>query len=119
MGSEAVLVAGGQDRVDLRLGQGPWRVGWSRAPILESRLALGLIPAQPLPGRLATDSDHVRRVGHGHPVDQNPIHQELSAEDRQLRPTMCHESLPFDVSWIPTPSLGRLSFVNNLFVNHS
>jgi hypothetical protein len=36
----------------------------------------------------------------------------------ELRPTMCHESLPFDVSWIPTPSLGRLSFVNNLFVNH-
>jgi len=32
---------------------------------------------------------------------------------------MCHESLPFDVSWIPTPSLGRLSFVNNLFGNHS
>jgi hypothetical protein len=22
-------------------------------------------------------------------------------------------------SWIPTPSLGRLSFVNNLFGNHS
>jgi len=37
----------------------------------------------------------------------------------ELRPTMCHESLPFDVSWIPTPSLGRLSFVNNLFGNHS
>jgi hypothetical protein len=32
---------------------------------------------------------------------------------------MCHESLPFDVSWIPTPSLRRLSSVNNLFVNHS
>jgi len=32
---------------------------------------------------------------------------------------MSHESLPFDVSWIPTPSLGRLSLVNNLFVNHS
>jgi len=32
---------------------------------------------------------------------------------------MCHESLPFDVSWIPTTSLGRLSFVNNLFGNHS
>ena len=37
----------------------------------------------------------------------------------QLRPTMCHESLPTVVSWIPTPSLGRLSFVNNLFGNHS
>jgi len=32
---------------------------------------------------------------------------------------MCHESLPFDVSPIPTPSLGRLSFVNNLFGNHT
>jgi len=32
---------------------------------------------------------------------------------------MCHESLPSVVSWIPTPSLGRLSLVNNLFVNHS
>jgi hypothetical protein len=58
-------------------------------------------------------------MGHSHPVDRDPIHQELPAEHRQLRPTMCHESLPFDVSWIPTPSLGRLSFVNNLFVNHS
>ncbi len=24
-----------------------------------------------------------------------------------------HESLPFEVSWIPSPSLGALSFVNN------
>lgn len=26
------------------------------------------------------------------------INKKLSAERRQLRPTMCHESLPFDVS---------------------
>jgi len=32
---------------------------------------------------------------------------------------MRHESLLFDVSWIPTPSARRLSFVNNLFVNHT
>jgi hypothetical protein len=58
-------------------------------------------------------------VGDGHAVDKDPVHEQPSAERRQLRPTMSHESLPFDVSWIPTPSLGRLSLVNNLFVNHS
>jgi hypothetical protein len=58
-------------------------------------------------------------VSDRHPVDDDPVDQEPPAEQGQLRPTMCHESLPFDVSWIPTPSLGRLSFVNNLFGNHS
>ena len=91
----------------------------ARRPVLESGRTLGLVPTQPLPGRLSADPDRIRGVSHGHPLDDDPIHQELSAEDRQLRPTMCHESLPFDMSWIPTPSLGRLSFVNNLFVNHS
>jgi hypothetical protein len=57
-------------------------------------------------------------VSDRHPVDDDPVDKESPAEQGQLRPTMCHESLPFDVSWIPTPSLGRLSFVNNLFVNH-
>ena len=32
--------------------------------------------------------------------------------------TMRHESLTSVVSWIPAPSLGRLSPVNNLLVNH-
>jgi len=32
---------------------------------------------------------------------------------------MCHESLSFGVSWIPTPSLEGLSPVNNVFMNHS
>jgi hypothetical protein len=58
-------------------------------------------------------------VRDGHPIDEDPIDQQPSTEHGQLRPTMCHESLPFDVSWIPTPGLGRLSFVNNLFGNHS
>jgi hypothetical protein len=35
---------------------------------------------------------------HGHALDDDPIHQQQPAEDRQLRPTMCHEGLPFDVS---------------------
>lgn len=92
---------------------------WAPIGSLEPRLTLGLVPAEPLPGGLAADPDHVRRMGHSQPVDEDPIDQQPPAEDRQLRPTMGHESLPFDVSWIPTPSLGRLSFVNNLFVNHS
>jgi len=118
MGTEALGMAGGEDLVDLSLRQRPGRVVWPRSPVLQASHSLGLEPAQPLPGRLPADPDHVRGVGHGHPVDDDPIHQELSAEDRQLRPTMCHESLPSVVSWIPTPSLGRLSFVNNLFGNH-
>ena len=98
MRPEAVLVPSGQDRIHLRLGQGPRRASWPRRSILESHLTLGLVPSEPLPGRLATDPDHVRRVGDGHPVDQDPIHQKLPAEHCQLRPTMCHESLLFDVS---------------------
>ena len=94
MGSEAVLVAGGEDRVDLHLGQGPGRVGGSRAPVLEPCLTFGLVPAEPLPGRLAADLDHVRRMSHGHPVDKDSIDQQPPAEDRQLRTTTCHESLP-------------------------
>jgi hypothetical protein len=58
-------------------------------------------------------------MGDGHPVDEDPVHEQPPAERRELGPTMCHESLPSVVSWIPTPSLGRLSLVNNLFVNHS
>jgi hypothetical protein len=58
-------------------------------------------------------------MGDGHPVDEDPIDEQASAEQSQLRPTMCHESLPFDVSWISTPSPRRLSFVKNLFVNHT
>ena len=119
MGSEPVGMPGGEDGIDLLLRQGPWLAMGPRRAILETRLALGLEPAQPLPGRLAADPSHVRRVGHGHPIDEDPIGQEPPAEQGQLRPTMCHESLPFDVSPIPTPSLLRLSLVNNLFGNHS
>ena len=109
--AEAVLVTGGKDRVHLRLGQSPRRAVRPGAPILESCLALGLEPPEPLPGRLATHADHVGRMGDGHPVDQDPVDQQPAAERRQLGPTMCHESLPFDVSWIPTPTSGgsRLS----------
>ena len=32
LGSEGVLMAGRQDRIYLRPGQGSWRVGWKRAP---------------------------------------------------------------------------------------
>jgi hypothetical protein len=58
-------------------------------------------------------------MGDRHAILEDPVDKEPAAERRQLGSTMCHESLPFDVSWIPTPSLGRLSLVNNLFVNHS
>jgi hypothetical protein len=58
-------------------------------------------------------------MGDGHPVDEDPVDQQTPAERGELRSTMCHESLPSVVSWIPTPSLGRLSLVNNLFVNHT
>ena len=118
MRPEAVGMAGGEDRVHPFLGQGPGRPVGPGTPVLETWLALGLEPAQPLPGRLAAHSGHVGGVSHGHPVDDDPLDQEPSAEQGQFRPTMRHESLLFDVSWLPTPNAGRLSPVNNLFVNH-
>jgi len=73
MRTEAVLVAGGEDRVHPLLGQRPRRTPGPGGPILEAGLALGLVPAQPLPGRLAAHPGHVGRVGHGHPVDDDPV----------------------------------------------
>jgi hypothetical protein len=119
MRTDAELVAGQQDRIDLGLRQGPRRMVRPRRAVLEAGPALGTVAADPFPGGLIAHPGHVRREGDRMPVDQDAIHQKLSAEHGQLRPTMCHESLPFDVSWIPTPSLGRLSFVNNVFVNHT
>jgi len=117
--AEAVLVPGSEDRVHLHLGQGSWRAERPGAPVLEARLTLRFVSPEPLPGGLAAHPEHIGGMRDGHPVDQDPIHQELSAERRQLRSTMCHESLPSVVSWTPTPSLGRLSSVNNLFGNHT
>jgi hypothetical protein len=116
---EAVCMAGGENDVDSLPGQGarhPVRPG---GPVLEPRLALGLEPVQPLPGRLAADARHVGRVGNGHPFNQDPVDQQPAAERRQLGPTMCHESLPSDVSWIPTTERREALLVKNLFVNHS
>jgi hypothetical protein len=114
--AESVLMSGGKDRVHLCLRQRPRRLMRPRAPVLESRFALGLIPPEPLPGGLAAHADG---VGDGHAAhNEDPVDQQPPAEPRQLRPTMCHGSLPTVVSWIPTPSLGRLSLVNNQLVNH-
>jgi hypothetical protein len=96
--AEPVFVAGGEDRVDQKLGQGPWHPVGPRAPVLEPSLALGLEPPEPLPGRLAAHAGHLGCMGDGHPVDEDPVHEQPTAERRQLGPTMCHESLPFDVS---------------------
>ena len=49
MGSEAVLVTSGQDRIHPSVGQGPWRASWRGTPILESSRPLGLVPSQRLP----------------------------------------------------------------------
>src|ERR1035437_4731327 len=65
----------------------------------------------------AASSTNRAQVAPRHPVGEDPGHQQPPADGRQLRPTMCHESFPSVVSWISTPSLGRLSLVNNLFVN--
>ena len=112
-------VSGAQDRLDPLRWQGTRYAMGSRGPILEPGLALRLEPAHPFPRRLSAHARHVGCVGDGHPVNEDPIDQQPPAEHRELGPTMCHESLPFDVSWIPTPSTGRLSLVKNLFVNHS
>lgn len=72
------------------------------------------------PGRVKRHvAGRIGCMGDGHPVHEGPVHEQPAAEGRQLRPTMCHESLASDVSWIRRPSLGRLSRVNNLFGNHS
>ena len=77
------------------------------------------VAAHPLRGRLSADARGRGGVGDRPALDLDAIDQQLPTEDRQLRPTMCHESLPSGVSWIPTPNLEGLSFVNNVLVNHS
>src|SRR4030067_1101229 len=87
-------------------------------PVGRAGAARRAVAPAPLARRLSPAPRRLRRAGNGPAVAVHPIDQELPAEHGQLRPTMCHESLPFGAVWIPTPSLGRLSDVNNLFVNH-
>ena len=61
-------------------------------------VALGLGPAGLLSGRLPAHPGHVGRVGHGHPVDDDPLSPCRRLPSRVSCSAMCHESLLFDVS---------------------
>lgn len=113
------LVAGGQDRGHLLRSERPGRTLRSRGAIPGAGLPGLATGAHPLGRGLAAGPSGFRRPGHGPTVDLNAIHQELPAEHGQSRPAMCHESFPTGVSWLPTPSVRRLSPVNNLFVTHT
>jgi hypothetical protein len=105
--------AGGLDSL---LRESSWRLMTSGAPVLESRLALGLERRNHFHAVWDSHPDQCRRRSHRHTVEENPTDKESTAESRQLRLTMRHESLAFAVSWIPTTRIGRLSPVNDLFV---
>ena len=96
--------------------RGPTRGG---AAVLQARQAVSAISADPLRGRLTTHASHLGRLGHRPSLELDALGQERSAEYRQLRPTMSHESLP--TVWITNnPNRGQgLSLVNNAAVNHS
>lgn len=70
VGTDAMGVAGGEDRVHVRLGQRPRRASWPRGAAREPGLALGLEPTQPIPGSLAADPGHVGGMRDCHPVDE-------------------------------------------------
>ena len=117
--SDPQLVARHQDGLDRRLGQGPRRLMRAGGPILESIQALVAIAADPLGRGLAGHPGGFRRPSDRPPVGVHAVDQQPPTEHGQLRPTMCHESLR--LVWdLDTPKpVARLSFVNNVFVNHS
>jgi hypothetical protein len=119
MGTDTQFVASSQDGVHPSLRQGAWRMAGPGRSILKACQALSAVATDPFRRGLPTHAAGLGRAGDRPAIGVDAIDQEPSAEHGQLRPTMCHESLPFDVSWIPTPSLGRLSLVNNVFVNHT
>ncbi len=119
MRSDAQFVARQQDRLDDAWFECPGRMMRAGGPILESVLALVTRAANPLRRGLAGYPGGFRRPGDRPALRLDPVHQQLSTEHCQFRPTMCHESLR--LAWDPnTPNrVARLSFVNNVFVNHS
>ena len=119
VGPHTELVAVDEDGLERLLGQAPGRAVRPAGALLEAVGSELPVAAHPLRGRLSADPRGCGGVGDRPALDLDAIDQQLPTEDRQLRPTMCHESLPSGVSWIPTPNLEGLSFVNNVLVNHS
>jgi hypothetical protein len=74
--------------------------------------------ADPLVCGRSADAELLGDVGSG-PAGLDPSDQELPTEDRETRPTMCHESLPLGlVLNTPNPAAG-LSSVNNVCGDYS
>jgi hypothetical protein len=109
VGPHAQLVAGHEDGLDRLLGQAPGRAVGPAGAVLEPIGSEFPIATHPLRRGLSADARGRGGVGDRPAFDLDPVDQELPAEDGQLRPTMCHESLPSGVSWIPTPNLEGLS----------
>jgi hypothetical protein len=119
MGAPATVDPGGDDRLRLVDRQRSRRASRSGTAIEEARVALGSVAAQPLVRGRPADPLHRGRVSDRPAKYLDPGDQELPAEDRQLRPRMCHESL-LSVWSLNTPNRsGRLSFVNNLSGNYT
>jgi len=102
--------SGDEDPTDLALGQGPRPTMGSSRAVLETSLALGPVPPQPLIRGGSADPEHLGR-GRGRPAPgQDSIDQEPSAERRELGRTMEHESPPSEWSFDnPIPSTRALN----------
>jgi hypothetical protein len=90
-----------------------------RAAILDPGKAVGPIAAHPLVAGGAADAELFGDRRHRPAVDEDPLHQQLTAEDAETRTRMCHESLrPVWVANTPNRAR-RLSLVNNVFRHHN
>jgi hypothetical protein len=89
-----------------------------RTSIFEPRVTLGSMAPDPLVCGRPADPELLGDVG-DRPACRDASDEELAAEDGELRPTMCHESL-LRVLVLNTPHLAaRLSSVNNVCGNYT
>ena len=106
----------GAGREDLGLGgraQPARRAVRPGGPVEEARLALGAVSPDPLVRGRPADPELLGDV-RGRPAGLHAGDEELTTEDGQARPRMCHESLLLGlVLNTPNPAAG-LSSVNNV-----
>src|SRR6185295_18584649 len=86
--------SGDDDPADRSVGQRAWSPVRRRGPVLEPAETFGAVPPQPLVGGGPADADRLRGECRRPAVPNDALHQEPSAERRQLGRTMKHESPP-------------------------
>lgn len=120
MGPIAVAGPGSEDGLDTLPWQGMRRAVRPGAAVQEARRPLGPVAPQPLVRGRPAHAELVRHHRRGLAQDHHQVHQQLAGEHAETGTTMCHESLPTVRCFDYTHYRGsRLSFVNNVSVNHS